>query len=173
MGAASRRFTWAAVLAAALAALAGCGEKPRIPLDQAPDDALVLGFPRRPITVLDPAGRPVTLHRAIPISVAELRAGTARVELDGGASAPVEVAQLFFLPGHDAERQLEEWRHTLPWRGYTRGEWIAAPAEGEVYRVELRLGIGAEREDVHVYFATGERVWSFEERDARPTKVGS
>jgi hypothetical protein len=156
-------------LAAAILLLAGalaCGEGPRsVPLSAASADWYVLGFPRRPITVDGPGGQPVTIDRAVPISVAELRAGTVIVDLGGGATAPVEVAQLYFLPGADGDRQLEAWRKSLPWRGFTDGSWAAANADGEVYRIEVRFRADG-REETHVYFATSDEIRGFEIAEA-------
>jgi hypothetical protein len=152
-------------LAAALLVLGAlaCGEgKPPLALGSAPGEWYVMGFPRRPITVDGPDGRPVTLDRAVPISVAELRAGTAQVDLGGGTTAPVEVAQLYFLPGADGDRQVEAWRKTLPWRGFSDGSWSAADADGELYRIELRFRSEG-LEETHVYFATSDEVRAFED----------
>ena len=152
-------------LAAALLIVAGtlaCSEaKPPVALGAAPAGWYVMGFPRRPISVDGPDGKPVVIDRAVPISVAELRAGTATVDLGGGATAPVEVSQLYFLPGADGESQVEAWRKTLPWRGFTDGSWAAANADGELYRIELRFRADG-REEAHVYFATSDEVRSFE-----------
>ena len=122
----------------------------------------MLGFPRRPITVDGPDAKALVIDRAVPISVAELRAGTASVDLGGGASAPVPVAQLYFLPGADGDRQLEAWRKTLPWRGFTDGAWAAVNADGELYRIEVRFRADG-REETHVYFATSDEIRSFED----------
>lgn len=157
-------------LAAALIVLAAsiaCGEGPRsVALGAAPADWYVMGFPRRPVTVDGPGGKPFVIDRAVPISVAELRAGTVAVDLGGAATAPVEIAQLYFLPGADGDRQLEAWRKTLPWHGFTDGTWAAANADGELYRIELRLRADG-REEAHVYFATSDEIRSFEEPRAR------
>jgi hypothetical protein len=146
-----------------LAGALACGEaKPPVPLGAAPGEWYVMGFPRRPITVDGPDGKPVAIDRAIPISVAELRAGTVTVDLAGGARAPVEVAQLYFLPGADGERQLEAWRKSLPWKGYSGGSWHAVSSEGDLYRIELRFRRDDGSEDVHAYFATSDEVRAFE-----------
>ena len=152
-------------LAAAFLVVTGalaCSEaKPPVALGAAPAEWYVMGFPRRPITVDGPEGKAVVIDRAVPISVAELRAGTAVVDRGGGATAPVEVSQLYFLPGADGESQVEAWRKTLPWRGFTDGAWSAANADGEVYRIDLRFRADG-REETHVYFATSDEVRSFE-----------
>jgi hypothetical protein len=151
---------------AAIALVAGalaCGEgRPLVALGAAPAEWYVMGFPRRPITVDGPDAKPVVIDRAVPISVAELRAGTATVDLGGGASAPVPVAQLYFLPGADGDRQIEAWRETLPWRGFTGGSWTAGAGDGEVYRVEVRFQADG-REETHVYFATSDEIRAFED----------
>jgi hypothetical protein len=152
--------------AAAIAMLAGalaCGEAaPPVALGAAPAEWYVMGFPRRAITVDGPDGKTVVIDRAVPISVAELRAGTVAVDLGGGASAAVPVAQLYFLPGADGDRQLEAWRKTLPWRGFRDGSWAAANADGELYRIELRFRTDG-REEAHVYFATSDEIRVFED----------
>jgi hypothetical protein len=146
------------IVAGALA----CSEaKPPVALGAAPAEWYVMGFPRRPITVDGPDAKPVVIDRAVPISVAELRAGIATVDLGGGATAPVEVAQLYFLPGADGDRQLAAWRKTLPWRGFTDGSWAARSEEGDLYRIEVRFRADG-REESHVYFATSDEVRSFE-----------
>ena len=156
--------------AAAIALLAGalaCGDAaPPVLLGAAPAEWYVMGFPRRPITVAGPDAKPVVIDRAVPISVAELRAGTTTVDLGGGASAPVPVAQLYFLPGADGDRQLEAWRKTLPWRGFTGGSWAAGAGDGELYRVEVRFQANG-REEAHVYFATSDEIRSFEDPRGR------
>jgi hypothetical protein len=145
----------------ACAALASCSERPRIPLSDAKGDWVVMGFPRRAIAVDGPDGKTVTIDRAIPILVNEIRSGTAAVDIGGGATAPVDVAQLYFLPGSEGDRQLDAWRKSLPWQGWTGGTWAAAAAGDGLYRVELRLQADG-REAVHVYFTTRDRVENFE-----------
>jgi hypothetical protein len=159
MRARARGLVPAILLAAALAA---CGrEAPRIPFAEASGEWIVMGFPRRGIAVDGPDGRALVIDRAIPISVAELRAGSVAVDIGGGATAPVAVAQLFYMPGADGDDPLDAWKASLPWRGYSDGSWTATAVRG-VHRVELRLRRPDGSEDRHVYFAESDRIWSFE-----------
>ena len=140
-----------------------CGEgKPPIALAAAPAEWSVMAFPRRAIAVDGPDGRPVAIDRAIVVSVADLRAGSTAVDVGGGATAPVDLAQLYFLPGSEGDRQIEAWRKTLPSRGVTGGSWAAAASDGGRYRIELRLHADGGREDMRVYLATRDRIESFE-----------